>query len=69
MIYKGVVFKRGNEYFIHTQDKSLSQKVYPLVKNILYDLLLELEVFFELTIVQEELDEQITYEARFLSKT
>ena len=69
MIYKGTVFKRYDDYFVHTEDKSLKQKVYSLPKDILHDLLLEQMVYFELIANQEELDEQITYTARFVAKS
>jgi hypothetical protein len=67
MIYKGIVFSKGSNYFVHTQDKSLKQKVY-LSGSALEDLL-EQEIYFELIPNQEELDEQVTYTARFVSKT
>jgi hypothetical protein len=69
MIFKGVIFKKDQDYFVHTQNKSLRQKVYPLAKNTLYDLLLETEVYFELIPNNIEDDEQVEFTARFVSKT
>lgn len=61
MEFTGTIIKRGNDYFVITEDRRVSQKVYPLYKGSYSE---NKEIDFEIIPINSESDEQTEYIAR-----
>jgi hypothetical protein len=69
MTYQGQIFKRGDDYFVHVNNDTLKQKVYPLshVQINFIDRFNSEIVEVQLIPNQGELDEQLEYTARIIN--